>query len=257
MAQSHGSGAAGTIAFIALLVGLAWFTAAIVLPKYKMNYASERTHRNALNRTASEVQFYLGANSNAILIPLRDDGLDIFVTRPSFESIPYPDREHLTLAMADIWCGDISSVFLPSVRFRDLRTGETMQRQGCALRATVDPSGDYTGTVHNITADLDAFFYVQMVSPDNAIKGCMQVSAPLYGTGPIVGFLDGDKLKFDLREPGMFIQFEGTRIGQTIEGKYVVNANSDARQTGQFTLHQDSTRVRVPNDSDLDHCPRR
>ena len=256
MRQSRGSGAAGVIGAIAVLVGLAWLTAVFILPKYKMDYADENTHRNALNQTSAEVQFYLGAGSDAILVPLRDDGLDIFVTRSSFESVPYPDRGSFTLAIADIWCRDVDSVFLPSVRFRDIRSGEVMTRQACDFHPTPELSGNYTGTVHNATADLDAIFNVQMISSNGTIKGCMQVGMPLVGTGPIVGTLNGDTFQFKLREPGMQIQFEGTRIGQTVKGKYVVNGDASARQTGDFTLRQDSTRVTVPNGSNLDHCPR-
>jgi hypothetical protein len=256
MTRTRGSGTAGVFGVIVVLVGLAWLSAVFILPYYKMDYADERIHRDAMNRVSAEMQFHLSDASSTVLVPMRDDGLDIFLTRSSFESVPYPDRDNFTLAVADLWCGNISSGFLPSVRFRDIRSGKVLTRHLCEFHSAPDPTGSYSGVVHNKTADLDATFSVQMVAPNDAVHGCMQVATPLFGTGPIVGTLNGRKFQFDLNNPGMHIRFDGLRDGLTVRGTYVVTGNANGPQTGEFTLHQDSIRVMVPNGSDLDHCPR-
>lgn len=259
MTQPSGSPRNGTgclIGIIVVLVGLAWLGAIFALPHYKMDYADAKSHGDAMAQVSFEVQYHLVDTTNMVLVPRLDGGLDIFVTQSSFESVPYPDRDEFVLAVTDIWCENVSSAFLPSVRFRDIRSGEVMGRKLCDFASSPDPAGNYSGTVHNKTADLRASFDLQMIAPNNTIKGCMQVGSPLIGTGPIIGTLNGGKFRFDLNEPGMHIRFEGTRSGHTVKGEYVVTSNLNGRQTGEFTLHQDSIRVTVPNGYDLDRCPR-
>jgi hypothetical protein len=117
-------------------------------------------------------------------------------------------------------------------------------------------TGSYSGTVHNKTADKYATFNVQMIASNDTIKGCMQVALPLFGTGPIAGNQNGDDFQFDLNGRFVQIHFDGTRVGHTIKGKYVVTGNPNGQEIGDFSLHQDSVRVTLPHNSDLDHCPR-
>jgi hypothetical protein len=70
---------------------------------------------------------------NAIprLEPLRDSGLDIYLTRQQFESVPFPDRETVVRNIGSAWCDHVSLVRLPEVRLRDVRTGEEFGSFGC------------------------------------------------------------------------------------------------------------------------------
>lgn len=68
--------------------------------------------------------------------PLRGSNLDIYLPAQNFQSVPYPDRDELTKAVGKAWChgtGPHSHYFLPSVRVRDIRTGETLGRYNCVL----------------------------------------------------------------------------------------------------------------------------
>jgi hypothetical protein len=255
MVRESGSGTAGVLGTAIILAGLAWLVAVLALPHYPMDYANERSHHDAMNQVSSEVAIHMTGASNAVLAPTRDDGLDIFVNRASFESIPFPERGNFVSTVAEFWCGDVSPFLLPSVRFRDIGSGEVMGQEGCALHSAPDSAGSYSGTVHNITADVYGTFHVQMIVPNNNIKGCMQVGLPLVGTGPIVGTLNGNQIQFDFNEAGIRIRFTGTRVGHDIHGKYVVT-NSRGQENGDFSLHHESVRVTVPLDTDLNHCPR-
>jgi hypothetical protein len=248
-----GNGIGCVIGVLLALAGLAWLTAVFVLPHYKMGYAEERNRSRETIQVSNEMQLHLADPSDVVLVPLLDESLDIFLSRFSFESVPYPDRDNFTLAVADIWCKEHTPLFFPSVRFRNIRSGAVMARRMCALSSSPEATGTYSGTVHNKTADEYASFKVEMIGPNNMIKGCMQVAAPLVGTGPITGRINGRSFDFQLNTTGMNIHFNGTRTGHTVEGSYVVTSNG---QTGDFNLHQDSIRVMMPYDTDLDRCPR-
>jgi hypothetical protein len=255
MSQQRGSGAGCAVAVVVVLASLAWLVAIFALPQYQMDYADVKSHHDAMAQVSSEVQFHLVDTSNMVLVPLLDGGLDVFVTRSSFESVPYPDRDDFTLAIADIWCQNISSAFLPSIRFRDIRSGAVIARKLCDLSPAPDPTGNYSGTVHNKTADISASFDVQMLISNNQIKGCMQVSQPLVGTGSVVGGLSGRQVQFDWSGSGVGIHFEGTRVGHVVRGSYVVH-NPSGTENGDFVLHQNSIRISMPEGYDVGRCPR-
>lgn len=239
---------------LVLLVGGGWLTAILALSHFKMDYAEARTHRDAISEISSELNSQFSDSSAHAFVARKDDGLDIFISRPSFESVPYPDRDSFVSAIADIWCSQISSALLPTVRFRDIRSGETLSTTWCDTASVPSADGSYGGVVHNKTADEYAEFNVQMVVPANAIKGCMQVKLPLYGTGPIQGTVNNRDFSFILNGSGMTIQFKGRRTGRTIRGTYVL-ATSAGQQLGDFMLHQKSTQVLSPNVVDTENCP--
>jgi hypothetical protein len=64
---------------------------------------------------------------------LKDSGLDIYITRQQFESVPFPDRETVVRNIGSAWCDHVSHVRLPEVRLRDVRTGEEFGTFGCGF----------------------------------------------------------------------------------------------------------------------------
>ncbi len=193
--------------------------------------------------TATEILSELGLHGaavDAILVPKFDSSLDVLVNRAAYEAVPYPDRDELVAASADIWCNQVSSALLPVVRFRDVRTGSTLLSKRCVFLSSPELAGKYNGTVHNNTANLDALFEVQLVEAASGVRGCMQVEMPLIGTGPVNGTSTGRSVALNLDAPDVKISFTGTRVGHSITGHYTVTSNG---QTGNFTLHQDVPRV--------------
>jgi len=206
-------------------------------------------HRDAMY----QITYELGRHRNAedtILFAKFDGSLDIFVNRAAFESVPYPDREEFAAAISDIWCHQVPSFLLPAVHFRDVQTGSTLVTRGCLFQSSPDITGNYSGTVHNNSVNLDALFEVQLVKTTNGVKGCMQVEMPLMGTGPVNGTLNDRDFVLDLTSPNVPIRFGGTRVGHVITGHYTVTSNG---QTGTFALHQDVPRVDIGFDPSK--CP--
>jgi hypothetical protein len=249
MSEKGSSDAGSVIGIVLLLAVLGWIAAVLGLPHMRMTNQEALGHRDAMFQITSELGLHR-TDVETILVPKFDGGLDIFINRAAFESVPYPDRDELAAAISDIWCNQVSTFFLPAVHFRDGRTGSTLVTRGCAFQSSPDIAGNYSGTVHNNTVNMDSTFEVQLVKATNGVKGCMQVSLPLVGTGPVSGTLNDRNLVVDLAAPSMRIRFDGTRVGHSVTGKYVVTTNG---QTGTFTLHQDAPRVNIGFDPNK--CP--
>jgi len=232
-----------------LLAMLMWIAAILILPHMNMTNQEALGHRDAMHEIAREMELHQ-SDTETILVPLFDGSLNIFVNRKNFESTPYPDRDEVASAISDMWCRQVSPLLLPAVHFRDVQTGSTLVTRGCAFQSSPDITGNYSGTVHNSTANVDSTFEVQLVESSKGVRGCMQVAMPLMGTGPVSGTLNGRNLIVDLAAPEVWIRFDGTRVGHSIIGHYAVTSNG---QTGTFTLHQDVPRVKIGFDPS--NCP--
>lgn len=247
--SEKGSSAGGVIGFLLLLALLGWIAAVLGFSYTSMTNQEALNHRDAMYQITAELGLHRTA-VDSILVPRFDGSLDIFVNRAAFESVPYPDRDELAVAISDIWCNQVSTFYLPAVHFRDVQTGSTLVTKGCLFQSAPEITGKYSGTVHNNTANLDALFEVQLVKTTDGVKGCMQVALPLVGTGPVSGTLNDRNFVLDLTSPNVSIRFDGTRVGHSITGHYTVTSNG---QTGTFTLHQDVPRVDIGFDPSK--CP--
>lgn len=249
MSEKGSSDAGSVIGTVLLLAVLGWIAAVLGLPRMNATYQEALDDRDAMYQITTELGLHRTA-VDSILVPKFDGSLDIFVNRAAFESVPYPDRDELASAISDIWCNQVSSFLLPAVHFRDIQTGSTLVTKGCLFQSSPDITGNYSGTVHNNSANSDALFGVQLVKTTSGVKGCMQVALPLVGTGPVSGTLSDRSLVFDLSASDVRIRFDGTRVGHVITGHYTVTSNG---QTGTFTLHQDTPRVDIGFDPSK--CP--
>ena len=66
------------------------------------------------------------------------NNLEIYLPKTTFESVPYPDRGDFVKAIGQAWCQNTYDtgdgwLFLPSVKLRDIRTGEQLASYNCAL----------------------------------------------------------------------------------------------------------------------------
>jgi hypothetical protein len=250
VSEKGSSDAGGIIGFALLLAGLGWIAGVLGLPHMNMTNQEALGHRKEMSQITGELGLHR-TDVETVLVPKFDGSLDIFINRAAFESVPYPDRDELAAAISDIWCNEISAFLLPAVHFRDVQTGSTLVTRGCVFQSSPDITGNYSGTVHNNTANMDSTFEVQLIKSTNGVRGCMQVAMPLVGTGPVSGTLNDRNLVVDLVAPNVRIRFDGTRVGHSITGHYTVTSNG---QTGTFTLHQDIPRVKIGFDPN--NCPR-
>ncbi len=244
------SGAGGVIGIVLLLAVLVWIAAVLILPHMNMTNQEALSHRDAMHQIAREMDLHQG-DAETILVPRFDGSLNIYMNRRDFENVPYPDRDEVAAAISDMWCRQVLPFLLPAVHFRDVQTGSTLVTRGCLFQSSPDITGNYSGTVHNNTANMDSTFEVQLVKTTNGVRGCMQVAMPLVGTGPVSGTLSDRSLVVDLAAPDVRIRFDGSRVGHSITGHYTVTSNG---QTGTFTLHQDAPRVKIGFDPS--NCPR-
>ena len=77
-----------------------------------------------------------GATSEARIEPRGGNNLEVYVSKDSFESVRYPDRGDFTDDVGAAWCentGRDSHWVLPSVKIRDIRSGDTLGSYSCVF----------------------------------------------------------------------------------------------------------------------------
>jgi len=130
-------------------------------------------------------------------------------------------------------------------------TQQTATRQESAQLLT----GTFLGTVHNLTADLQANFGIFIEEEQDTILGCMAVRKPLYGSGPLLGSINGALIQFDVTSTSNQIHFEGVRSGNRISGTYRVPSPDGSYQSGEFVLDRADSKA-LPRDFDPQKdCP--
>jgi len=72
-------------------------------------------------------------NADPRLELMGGNNLDIYVSRSSFEDVPYPDRQNAIREVGKAWCEKVTGFFFPAVRIRDVRSGKVMASFGCVL----------------------------------------------------------------------------------------------------------------------------
>ena len=63
---------------------------------------------------------------------LKGGNLDVYISAQDFERIPFPDRSGLVDQVGGLWCERVELKFLPVLRIRDIRSGRTVGKYGCA-----------------------------------------------------------------------------------------------------------------------------
>ena len=62
---------------------------------------------------------------------MKAGNVNIFLSRQQFELLPYPDRDESVQRIGAAWCQKVDRAFAPTVRVRDIRTGETLATFSC------------------------------------------------------------------------------------------------------------------------------
>jgi hypothetical protein len=99
-------------------------------------------------------------------------------------------------------------------------------------------SGSYTGVVHNLTGDISSTFGILTRDSAGSLEGCLEVHAPLYGSGPLTGVRRGTQVEFEVKNSIYTLIFHGTVHGDEFSGSYTATAEGGTPQEGRFNLER-------------------
>jgi len=134
-------------------------------------------------------------------------------------------------------------------------TAEAVDAPSQDPRPTTPPmTGQFGGIVHNQSVNVSAEFGIVVQDADGVLSGCMGLKQPLFGSGPLVGFIAGSEVSFIVRSAIGKITFVGQRREGSVNGTYIVEHESSPSEEGTFTLR------RVKSDGpgtnlDMAKCP--
>lgn len=116
-------------------------------------------------------------------------------------------------------------------------------------------TGTYSGLVNNLTAGGSADFTVVLSQTDTAVRGCMRVFRPLYGSGPLTGVVAEDQVEFQVRSTFFSLVFRGSIKPDRIVGVYIARPTIGQLQKGTFALEKASPSG-LPEGFNMRNCPR-
>ena len=102
-------------------------------------------------------------------------------------------------------------------------------------------SGQFTGGVVNTTANLSASAELAIQQSGNVLSGCFVVFRPLYGSGQVTGSVHGATFEFVANSPNFDIKFTGQKVGEDVNGTYVVTRGGPGVQNGTFAFSRSHT----------------
>lgn len=124
-----------------------------------------------------------------------------------------------------------------------------------ASHASISTStGQYGGIVHNKTWSSSAEFWIIVDEDGGAIRGCMGVLQPLFGSGSLTGRVDGPDVSFAVTSAIGKITFVGQRNNADITGTYTVQHQGYPDELGNFTLNKAKPEG-LPKGFDIADCP--
>jgi S1-C subfamily serine protease len=116
-------------------------------------------------------------------------------------------------------------------------------------------AGQFGGVIHNQSANVSAQFTIFSKEDAGQLSGCMLVFQPLFGSGPLEGYVEGDTILFSVTSAIGKITAWGRRAKDEISGTYVVeHAGYGSNEEGSFTLHRVNSNP-LPAEFDPSTCP--
>jgi hypothetical protein len=116
------------LAVVAVL--MLWVALVFVYPHLELG-PKEATHVEVQAAVYSKLSVL--PSSEARLVPMKGSNLQIFLSKSAFESVPYPDRDAFVRGIGRAWCDAVDTWFVPSVDFRDIRTGGSLASYNCVF----------------------------------------------------------------------------------------------------------------------------
>ena len=115
-------------------------------------------------------------------------------------------------------------------------------------------TGQFSGIVHNQSVGISAEFAILVSDSEGNLTGCMGVQQPLFGSGPLEGFVSDSDVTFIVTSAIGKIAFQGKRRSAAINGSYTVEHPDGTEQKGTFTL-QRTSRQGLGEDFNSSQCP--
>jgi len=112
-------------------------------------------------------------------------------------------------------------------------------------------TGTYAGRVHNMSVQLWAAFSATVLQEGDALSGCLFVHRPLYGSGQLSGESRLSQVTFAVPSSIGVIRFTGIKVGNGVNGTYVVQRNGTP-EYGEFELDRQGG---LPADFNTRNCP--
>lgn len=138
---------------------------------------------------------------------------------------------------------------------RNTATSEAAETPSPSSQSVTRPlTGQFGGVVHNLSANVSAEFGIVIEDTSGVLSGCMGVKQPLFGSGPLAGFVDGSDVSFIVTSAIGKIAFTGQRSGGAITGTYTVQHEGAPNEEGSFTLRKGNSEG-PGSDFDVAQCP--
>ena len=128
------------------------------------------------------------------------------------------------------------------------------EQPSTSARTIRSSTGTYLGTVHNLNADSKAGFGIFVEEEQGLVWGCMAVTMPLVGSGPLYGSVEGANIALNVTSSGFTMNFTGIREGNRVTGTYTVQYPNRDPEQGEFILEKKDSN-RLPKDFDPKDCP--
>jgi len=116
-------------------------------------------------------------------------------------------------------------------------------------------TGTFWGTARNLTAGITADFGILVYEHQGLLQGCLGVKAPLYGSGPLQGSVQGDVVQFDVTAPSVFLHFDGRKSDEGLAGTYSAFPQGGSQQSGDFSLERQPLKRSIKNFNPQTDCP--
>jgi hypothetical protein len=103
-------------------------------------------------------------------------------------------------------------------------------------------TGVFDGVVYNKTAAVSAQFGTIFLEKEGILTGCMGVKRPLFGSGPLAGYISGSDVSFVVTGALGRITFSGKRRKSALGGTYTVQHPDGTEEQGNFNLQRTSSK---------------
>ncbi len=125
------------------LTCLVWYVGYVFFyaPSHDLDEKDLAKVQSAQIAVETEIRLLL-PRAKVLVKPLEGRNVDIFLVKSRFESIDYPVRKSFVNLVGNSWCDEVEYTFMPSVKIKDIASGETMGEYDCfsimkALRTPV------------------------------------------------------------------------------------------------------------------------
>ena len=114
------------------LTCLVWYVGYVFFyaPSHDLDEKELETVQVAQVSVETELSLHI-RHADILLKPLKGKNLDIYLAKFNFESIPYPVREGFVNLVGKSWCDQVEHIFMPSVKIKDIASGETLGEYDC------------------------------------------------------------------------------------------------------------------------------